>query len=94
MSLLLDECPSCQATEFTYSNGVILNSTPVQGREYPVLKCCACGACFFAMPPNNTWEQCSVKSVIAFIDNPQNIDVNKKLSFYRSDLTFNVIPAF
>jgi hypothetical protein len=86
MSPLPTTCPECQASDITYSTGVIHNTTPVKVIEYPVLMCGRCDCKFFALPPDNTWQRCYTSSLIAFTKNPQEIDVNNKLVFRVRDI--------
>ena len=69
---------SIYATRSIYSDGVVLNTPPLVGREYPVLKCRACYYCFFALQPDRVWTRCFVSVLIRFLDDPKHIDVNKK----------------
>jgi len=72
-----------------------LNETPVQGREYPVLKCRSCRSYFFALPPNSPWNRCFVNSLIVFVDDLREVNINNKLSFYHKGdgLISNIIPV-
>jgi hypothetical protein len=81
MSSLPTTCPECQASDITYSTGVVHNPTPIKVIEYPVVRCGRCDHKFFALPPDNTWQRCYTSSLIEFTDNPQEIDVNNKLEF-------------
>jgi hypothetical protein len=64
MSLLPTTCPECQASEGTYSTGVIHHTTSVKVIEYPVLRCGRCDSDFFALPPDNTWQRCYANALI------------------------------
>jgi hypothetical protein len=81
MSSLPTTCPKCQASDITYSTGVIHNTTPLGVIKYPGLRCGQCDRKFFALPPDSTWQRCYTSSLIAFTRNPQEIDVNNKLEF-------------
>ena len=82
MSPLPTQClnPACQASEITYSVGVVPTGLVDVFQEYPVVRCTRCGQAYFTRLPRLHWQPCTVNPfVTGFTTDPAAIKPSLKL---------------